>query len=1094
MKTTTTLVILVCFNVLFAFGQEKQDSTLGDSTPIQLSRESDDWPSHTRTQEEIATFEAELRKRALKYKKQQAQSMRSAAAPSPVGTCNIITCGSFHADDVTYNNSWGGQKIAVDGSAYGANVSYSCWKDNGTVDYSEGQYISYSNSDANADTPAIINPSPDGGGFAIFSYQNESIYQDMSVTPNTNYTACFEIAVIPRYSNTDGDFQEFEPELKFGIGSGGIQISDPLHYTHNDINIHPAGDFPTTLSTATTGPFQNPGGWTEIDPFWETVCITFQSDSSGTVNIFYQTGSPGRSVVLIDGLRLSLQGYAEPPLFTTTAGIGQFKSIVFCEAEKVDLNDYVVNNPPTGSLLTWSTNADPLVTADHLTNTDVTPPGTYYAFYYNSTDNCSSPAVQLDLLISDFDAKITSKTDTDCEDTKNGSIIAKGISGAEPFMYSIDGGNSFQNSGEFTDLGVGNYTITVKDSNDCIKEVSTSIISVDKEDPVIKAPGDYTIEGCDEKDISDLEFSDKDTEITLSQLQALLNGGGKASDDTSIDTITYIDTIDSSNACTTVVTRTFIVTDGCGNTSSDTQTITIEDNTDPKFISDLPKDITVECNAVPNIPEILAKDNCSDTTVTFNEVRTDGDCPSNYTLARTWTATDECGNETSHTQTLTVQDTTAPEFTAPGDIEIFTDADCNYDASVGVTGDVTDESDNCSTGLDATFSDSVADGPCEGTYVITRTWSLVDNCGNSAADQVQVITVSDNIAPEFVEALPADATVECDEVPEAATLTATDNCSDATVTYNEVRTDGDCPSNYTLVRTWTATDDCGNETSHTQTLTVQDTTAPEFVEALPADATVECDEVPEAATLTATDNCGDATVTYNEVRTDGDCPSNYTLVRTWTATDDCGNETSHTQTLTVQDTTAPEFVEALPADATVECDEVPEAATLTATDNCGDATVTYNEVRTDGDCPSNYTLARTWTATDDCGNETSHTQTLTVQDTTAPEFTAPGDIEIFTDADCNYDASVGVTGDVTDESDNCSTGLDATFSDSVADGSCEGTYVITRTWTLTDDCGNETSKDQIITVSDNIAPEFTAPGDIEIFTDADCNYDASVGV
>ena len=67
MKTTTTLVILVCFNVLFAFGQEKQDSTLGDNTPIQISRESDDWPSHTRTQEEIAAFEAELRRRALKY-------------------------------------------------------------------------------------------------------------------------------------------------------------------------------------------------------------------------------------------------------------------------------------------------------------------------------------------------------------------------------------------------------------------------------------------------------------------------------------------------------------------------------------------------------------------------------------------------------------------------------------------------------------------------------------------------------------------------------------------------------------------------------------------------------------------------------------------------------------------------------------------------------------------------------------------------------------------------------------------------------------------------------------------------------------------
>ncbi|WP_038262299.1 HYR-like domain-containing protein, partial [Zhouia amylolytica] len=207
-------------------------------------------------------------------------------------------------------------------------------------------------------------------------------------------------------------------------------------------------------------------------------------------------------------------------------------------------------------------------------------------------------------------------------------------------------------------------------------------------------------------------------------------------------------------------------------------------------------------------------------------------------------------------------------------------------------------------------------------------------------------------------------------------------------TYNEVRTDGTCPSSYTLTRTWTATDECGLQTIHTQTITVQDTTAPEFVEALPVDTTVECDAVPTADTLTATDDCGSATVTYNEARTDGTCPSSYTLTRTWTATDECGIETIHTQTITVQDTTAPEFVETLPADATVECDEVPDATTLTASDNCGSATVTYNQVRTDGTCPSSYTLTRTWTATDECGLQTTHTQTITVQDTTAPSIDA----------------------------------------------------------------------------------------------------------
>ena len=97
-----------------------------------------------------------------------------------------------------------------------------------------------------------------------------------------------------------------------------------------------------------------------------------------------------------------------------------------------------------------------------------------------------------------------------------------------------------------------------------------------------------------------------------------------------------------------------------------------------------------------------------------------------------------------------VEDNIKPTFTAPASVEIFTDADCAYDVTVANTGDVTNEDDNCSTGINATFvdSDPVA-GACEGTFVITRTWSLVDNCGNAADDQTQTITISDNIKPTF---------------------------------------------------------------------------------------------------------------------------------------------------------------------------------------------------------------------------------------------------------------------------------------------------------------------------------------------------------
>src|SRR5205085_8930566 len=121
------------------------------------------------------------------------------------------------------------------------------------------------------------------------------------------------------------------------------------------------------------------------------------------------------------------------------------------------------------------------------------------------------------------------------------------------------------------------------------------------------------------------------------------------------------------------------------------------------------------------------------------------------------------------------------------------------------------------------------------------------------------------------------------------------------------------------------------------------------------------------------------------------------------------------------------------------------------------------------------------------------TQTITVTDNTAPTFTKPADITIFTNAGCTYDASVSATGDVTDEADNCSTGLNATFSDAVVAGSCQGEKIITRTWSLSDNCGNAAADQiQTITVRDNIAPAFNKPADITIFTNAGCLYDASV--
>ena len=389
-------------------------------------------------------------------------------------------------------------------------------------------------------------------------------------------------------------------------------------------------------------------------------------------------------------------------------------------------------------------------------------------------------------------------------------------------------------------------------------------------------------------------------------------------------------------------------------------------------------------------------------------------------ITRTWTLVDDCGNTTEQTQTINVVDTTAPTFTVPADVTI----ECDQDPTdLTLTGDVTDEADNCSTGLEATYSDSVAAGSCANESVITRTWTLVDDCGNTT-EQTQTINVVDTTAPTFT--VPADVTIECDQDPTDLTLTGdvtdeADNCSTGLeATYSDSVAAGSCANESVITRTWTLVDDCGNTTEQTQTINVVDTTAPTFT--VPADVTIECDQDPTDLTLTGdvtdeADNCSTGLeATYSDSVAAGSCANESVITRTWTLVDDCGNTTEQTQTINVVDTTAPTFT--VPADVTIECDQDPTDLTLTGdvtdeADNCSTGLeATYSDSVAAGSCANESVITRTWTLVDDCGNTTEQTQTINVVDTTAPTFTVPADVTI----ECDQDPTdLTLTGDVTDE-------------------------------------------------------------------------------
>ena len=182
---------------------------------------------------------------------------------------------------------------------------------------------------------------------------------------------------------------------------------------------------------------------------------------------------------------------------------------------------------------------------------------------------------------------------------------------------------------------------------------------------------------------------------------------------------------------------------------------------------------------------------------------------------------------------FTTGDIIPPTFTAPPDITIFKDANCNYTAPVSITGDVTNEADNCDGTLNATFSDAMATGACAGEIIISRTWTLTDHCGNTTIHK-QKITVTDNTPPAFTAppAITVYKDANCNQnVSTGVTghvTNETDNC-DKTLkaTFTDgVPVPGSCIGNETITRTWTLTDDCGNTVSHNQVIKVLDTLAP----------------------------------------------------------------------------------------------------------------------------------------------------------------------------------------------------------------------------------------------------------------------------
>ncbi len=538
-------------------------------------------------------------------------------------------------------------------------------------------------------------------------------------------------------------------------------------------------------------------------------------------------------------------------------------------------------------------------------------------------------------------------------------------------------------------------------------------------------------------------------------------------------TVTFVGDAISNQTCANkfTVTRTYQATDACGNTATCAQTITVLDNTAPSITC--PPNITVQCaSQVPasNPASVVTSDNCGGaaTVIFTGDAISNQTCANRFIITRSYQAMDACGNTTVCAQTITVFDNTTPSISCPANVTVQCASQVPASNPAGVVA-----TDNCGGAATVIFTgDAISNQTCANRFIITRSYQAMDACGNTAVC-AQTITVFDNTGPSIT--CPANITVQCASlvpVNDPASVVTTDNCGGgATVSFvGDVISNQTCANRFNITRTYQAIDVCGNTSTCSQTITVFDNTAPSIT--CPANVTVQCASlvpVNDPASVVATDNCnGAATVTFvGDAISNQICANKFTVTRTYQAADACGNTATCAQTITVFDNTPPSI--ACPANVTVQCvSQVPAGnpASVTSTDNCGGgATVTFTDAISNQTCASRFTLTRTYTSTDACGNSATCNQTITVFDNSVPTITCPANITVSCATAVPAANPAGVVAN-----DNCGSATVTFVGDVISNQTCANKFIVTRTYSVADACGNSASCSQIITVNDVTPP------------------------
>ncbi|MDG1674459.1 MAG: SprB repeat-containing protein, partial [Flavobacteriales bacterium] len=190
-----------------------------------------------------------------------------------------------------------------------------------------------------------------------------------------------------------------------------------------------------------------------------------------------------------------------------------------------------------------------------------------------------------------------------------------------------------------------------------------------------------------------------------------------------------------------------------------------------------------------------------------------------------------------------------------------------------------------------------------------------------------------------------------------------------------------------------------------------------------------------------------------------------------------------------------------PQNATVSCSSVPVAPVISAQpapaaliyhglfpvdcyDDNDEVDIQYSETLFAGSCPGNYTIDRFWLITDCHGHQNSMLQTITVVDNLPPVVLTNLDADTL---DCNDP----VVFEPLIAQDACGGTVTVVGEPSFVSlpGSCDGESVEKKYTTIKDQCGNQTTVQQVLVIEDNDAPFWLNEPDEQIVTN---NLDGEV--